>query len=198
MKDQLEQTPEPKKKAAKKSKKIEKEEEVEAEVIRCVCGARETLPNDEEPWIACDMCDVWQHNVCVGITTFEEDIPANYQCEQCNPAGHKELLEGLNHGVKVWEDRRKKYLIEKAKQEKEDAKQDGKKGKKKGKRISDPKPATNGKSSAPATPVPEKIKKDTASSGRAGSAKRKAPDESQDKEMLKVCRSRSIYLQFRG
>ncbi|KAI9048834.1 hypothetical protein LZ554_007665 [Drepanopeziza brunnea f. sp. 'monogermtubi'] len=195
MKDQLDQTPEPpKKKASKKSKKPENEEPVETEVIRCVCGALETLPNDKEPWIACDMCDAWQHNVCVGITTFEEDIPDNYQCEQCNPEGHKELLDGLKRGIKVWEDRRKRYLLEKARQDKEEAKKDVKKdvkkGKKKGKRASDSKTEINGKSSAPATPVPEKTKKDAAST-RAGSAKRKERDESQDKELLKEPKAKS-------
>ncbi|CAL3969580.1 unnamed protein product [Diplocarpon coronariae] len=185
--EDLDQTPEPKKKAAKRSKKAQKEEEEEepedgAEIIRCVCGAVETGAHDTEPWIACDDCDAWQHNVCVGIPIHKEDIPEHYQCEQCNPAAHKELLEGLKRGIHLWEKRRKAYqnsLKEAAVQG-----DPRKKGKKKGKRASEPKNETNGKSSAPATPVPEKTKKD-ATALRAGSAKRKVRDESQDKDSIK-------------
>ncbi|PVH71056.1 SPOC-domain-containing protein [Cadophora sp. DSE1049] len=169
----LDSTPEPKKKGSKK-KKVEKEEE--AEVIRCVCGAVSSPPGDEEPWIACDNCTVWQHNVCVGVTTFEDEIPEHYLCEQCGPAGHKELLDGLKKGIKVWEMRQKKHILQKAQAEQEE-KEEKPKGKKKGKRVSDP--ATNGKASSPSTP----LKKDTP---RAGSAKRKVRDESQDEPKSKV------------
>ncbi|KAK0120353.1 PHD finger protein 3 [Cadophora gregata] len=169
----LESTPEPKKKGSKK-KKVEKEEE--AEVIRCVCGAVSSPPGDEEPWIACDNCTVWQHNVCVGVTTFEDEIPEHYLCEQCGPAGHKELLDGLKKGIKVWEIRQKKHAQQQAQAE-QDEKEEKPKGKKKGKRVSDP--ATNGKASSPSTP----LKKDTP---RAGSAKRKIRDESQEESKSKV------------
>src|ERR1700712_4147950 len=61
----LENTPEPvKKKGGKKGKKAAVEEE-EVEIIRCICGATESDPDDEEPWIACDICQSWQHNVCM-------------------------------------------------------------------------------------------------------------------------------------
>ncbi|KAG4439163.1 hypothetical protein IFR05_005362 [Cadophora sp. M221] len=170
----LDSTPEPKKKGSKK-KKIEKEEE--PEVIRCVCGAVSSPEGDEEPWIACDNCTVWQHNVCVGVTTFEDEIPEHYLCEQCGPEGHKELLDGLKKGIKVWEARQKKHSIQQAKAEKAEKEEKPSKGKKKGKRISDP--ATNGKGSSPSTP----LKKDIP---RAGSAKRKIRDESQDEPKSKV------------
>ncbi|KAE8445088.1 hypothetical protein EG329_013803 [Mollisiaceae sp. DMI_Dod_QoI] len=182
-------TPEPKKKSTKKSKKVEKEEE--AEVIRCVCGALESPEGDEDPWIACDNCNVWQHNVCVGITTYDEDIPKNYLCEQCDPDYHKELLDALNHGVKLWEHRRKEYEKMKAEEEKESKK----KGKKKGKRTSDPKSevshTTNGKAKSPATPIPVEVKKDKKDGATKGSsAKRKARDDSQDKESTKEPQSK--------
>lgn len=183
-------TPEPKKKSTKKSKKVEVEEE--AEIIRCVCGARESPDGDDEPWIACDNCNVWQHNVCVGVPTYDEDIPKNYLCEECNPSFHKELLDALKNGVHLWDKRRKAYEKMKADEEKESKK----KGKKKGKRISDPKSevshATNGKANTPSTPVPaepKKEKKDTAS--KSSAAKRKVRDDSQDKESAKEPHSKA-------
>ncbi|KAL2059810.1 hypothetical protein VTL71DRAFT_10194 [Oculimacula yallundae] len=172
----LESTPEPKKKGSKK-KKVEKEEE--AEIIRCVCGAIESPAGDEEAWIACDQCTVWQHNVCVGVSAFDDDIPESYvyYCEQCGPAMHKELLDGLKKGIKVWENRQKKHILAQAKAEKAEKEEKPTKGKKKGKRISDP--PTNGKGSTPSTP----LKKETP---RAGSAKRKIRDESHDEPKSKV------------
>ncbi|CZS96981.1 related to CTI6 Cyc8-Tup1 Interacting protein [Rhynchosporium graminicola] len=173
----LDSTPEPKKKGGKK-KKVEKEED--PEVIRCVCGAIDSPEGDEEPWIACDQCTVWQHNVCVGITTFEDEIPEHYLCELCDPGAHKELLDGMKKGIRVWEIRQKKYNAELAKAEKaEKAEKEAQsaKGKKKGKRVSDS--VTNGKGSTPSTP----LKKETP---RAGSAKRKIRDESQDEPKPKV------------
>lgn len=180
-------TPEPKKKSTKKAKKVEKEEE--AEVIRCVCGALESPDGDEDPWIACDNCNVWQHNVCVGITTYDEDIPKNYLCEECDPHFHKELLDGIKHGIKIWEQRRKAYEKMKADEEKEAKKG---KGKKKSKRTSDPKSevshATNGKAKSPSTPVPAEVKKDKKDvAAKSSAAKRKNRDDSQDKEPTKVC-----------
>ncbi|KAH8684329.1 SPOC domain-containing protein [Tricladium varicosporioides] len=187
--DLLDQPAEPKKKSTKKSKKAaEKVEEEEVEVIRCVCGAVETGDDEGEPWIACDSCGVWQHNVCVGISRFEEDAPANYRCEQCDPQFplHKELLDGLKHGRKLWEERRKED--ERTQAEKEAAsKKKGKKGK--GKRTSDQSElshATNGKAKTPpasATPTAPVEKKEPVS--RAASMKRKTRDESHDKDSLK-------------
>lgn len=185
-------TPEPKKKSNKKAKKVEVEEE-EAEVIRCVCGALESPDGDEEPWIACDNCNVWQHNVCVGVPTYDEDLPKNYLCEQCGPQSHKDLLDGLKKGIKLWEQRRTAYEKMKADEEKEAKK----KGKKKGgnKRISDPEPqATNGKAKSPATPVPEAKKDKKESAAKSSSSKRKTRDDSQDKEPAKVCHIASFFV----
>ena len=89
------------------------EEEEEEEVIRCVCGASSQDENSGITWIACDDCGVWQHNVCMGISTFDEEIPDKYSCEQCNPAGHRDLLEATARGEKLWEERQRQHEAEK-------------------------------------------------------------------------------------
>lgn len=196
--DTLEQTPEPKKKSTKKSKKAaakEEEGDEDEDPIRCVCGATSSPPDDPDPWVGCDKCRAWQHNVCVGISTFEEDVPEVYLCEQCGPEFHKPLLEAMKKGLKLWEVRRKEYNAHRpksSKTEQREAAEELKKnaGKKKGKRASE---ATleagfgaNGKSASPATPADGKKEKKEPTS-KAGSVKRKIRDESQDKELSKVC-----------
>jgi hypothetical protein len=131
---------------------------------------------------------VWQHNVCVGISPYSEDIPEdyNYLCEECGPGFHKPLLEGIQKGQKLWEERRRIYEKEKLEEE-----QGKKKGKKKGKRTSDPKSElgnnANGKAKSPSTPVTVEKKEKKETVARAGSTKRKARDDSQDKDAAKVC-----------
>ncbi|KAI6300506.1 hypothetical protein MCOR33_003780 [Pyricularia grisea] len=126
--DQLDQPPEQPKKRGRK-KKEEKQEEPE-EIIRCVCGATDQDNADpNEPWIACETCDAWQHNVCMGLSIFEEDLASKYFCEQCRPADHKELLDGIARGEEPWVDRRRVYEEEKAR-EAEEASKKPKKGKK--------------------------------------------------------------------
>lgn len=180
--DQMDQVDTPtggKKKGGKRGKnKAAQEEEEESETIRCVCGVVTTDDDSGEAWIACDNCGVWQHNVCVGVSTFEDEIPANYLCEECDPESHKELLDAIARGEKLWEVRKKQHA--------EGSKKKGKKGK--AKRFEDQQPElkqpANGKARSPSTPVPEIKKKDTPAKG--GSTKRKARDGSHDKESAKV------------
>lgn len=155
----------------------------EEEIIRCICGVTEQDDDSDESWIACENCSAWQHNVCMGITTDEEILKnMDYYCEQCKPENHKDLLDAMAKGVKLWEIRRAEF--EKAQLEAQKAKK-GKKGK--GKRVSDPKvePEQNGKGKGKATPEPrhvtpdvKKEKKDGLS--RASSAKRKTMESSQE------------------
>jgi hypothetical protein len=184
--DMLDQLAEMKKKGAKKGskKQVAQEEEDgdEVEVIRCICGALETSDDDDEPWIACDKCHVWQHNICVGVSTFDDEVPENYMCEQCDPVFHKPLLDAISRGEKPWEDNRRAFEQRKREEEEEEAsKKKGKKGK--GKRTSDPKSdlsqVSNGKAKSPSTPVPEP-KKEKKEPVRAGSSKRKSAHESHD------------------
>lgn len=97
----------------------ENEEDAEEEVTRCICGNQEYpgLPNvsgdvprdrmkaDSDPastsedstgwFIQCDICKVWQHGGCVGITD-ESTSPEEYYCEQCRKELHEtsELANG--------------------------------------------------------------------------------------------------------
>ncbi|KAL3421637.1 SPOC domain-containing protein [Phlyctema vagabunda] len=189
-KDDELQTPEPPKKRSKKA--VKKQEEEEVEIIRCVCGARETQADDDEPWIACDNCEAWQHNVCMGISTFDEDVPEHYLCEQCSPADHKVLLDGVTKGIKVWEDRRRQYEKAQEKAQEKPAKRDRKK--KGGKRTSDPKleasAATNGKAKSPSVPASDK--KDKKEAAPRSATKRKARDESHETESVKGSKSRKV------
>ena len=173
--DQLEQPAGPKKRGRKPKKTEDKQEEPEEEIIRCVCGATEQDEDSGEPWIACDKCTAWQHNVCMGMSIFGEDLPKEYFCEQCKPEDHKELLEGMARGEKPWEDRRRAYEEEKASEKK---KKGGKKGKG-GKRNSDPKDEmTQGTPKPKASPAPEPKKETKAAAG----TKRKSRAASEEKE----------------
>ncbi|KAJ2776774.1 hypothetical protein GGI15_004741 [Coemansia interrupta] len=51
--------------------------------VRCVCGER----NDGELMIQCEVCQVWQHTLCMGIRD-EAHIPDQYYCEACRPEDH--------------------------------------------------------------------------------------------------------------
>ena len=180
--DLLEQPAEAKKKGGKKGKKQAAQEEEEDEVIRCVCGATATArPDDPEPWIACDNCGVWQHNVCVGIPTYDDEIPDSYLCEECGPQGHKELLASMQRGEKIWESRRLAY--EQMQAEEEVSKKKGKKGKKRASEIV----ASNGKAKSPSVPAIEPKKEGKDAPVRTGITKRKARDESQEKDSARVC-----------
>ena len=177
-----------KKKTTKKGskKQVVQEEGDEVEVIRCVCGARATSPDDGEPWIACDKCHVWQHNICVGISTFDDELPENYMCEECDPVYHKPLLDAISRGEKPWEDNRRAF--EQRQKEEEDAsKKKGKKGK--GKRTSDPKSelsqASNGKAKSPSTPAPD-VKKEKKESTRVGNSKRKSAHDGEHSKVGKM------------
>lgn len=176
--DPLDQPPEPKRRGSKKTNKRqadpepEPEPEDEEEVIRCVCGATSQDTDDpEDPWIACDQCHVWQHNVCVGMSVFDEDLEEiEYYCEECKPDAHKELLDGRAKGKKVWETRRQEFMAEKA-AEKQKKKAPPKKGKKRQSEIPGDARASHAKSSA--SPAPEKKSKSAA-------AKRKDRHDSAD------------------
>lgn len=184
--DELEPVTAPKRRQNRKSKKtLEQEQSQEPEeVIRCVCGATEQDEDSGEAWISCETCFVWQHNVCVGVSSFEDEIPDYYWCEQCRPQDHKELLDGIAQGEKPWEARRKKHELEEAEKKK---KKGGRRAK--GKRTSDPKEAKEAKeelekdtnrSKSKASPTPDvvapKDKKETA----AKQPKRKSREDSHE------------------
>lgn len=80
--------------------------------IRCICGAREEGSDASEAWIECGSCGNWQHNVCMGISVFTDEIPKKYDCQDCDPDAHKELLEGMDRKERPWETRRKSFVVE--------------------------------------------------------------------------------------
>lgn len=159
----------PKQKRGKRGKKatptdVKEEEPDDDEVIRCVCGANEQDEDSGEAWIACDTCGAWQHNVCMGMSVFTEDVPNHYYCEQCKPEMHRELLEGIEKGERPWEVRRATHDAEAEKKKKR-----GRKGGR-GKRMSDQKDKDKeGTPSAKSKTPPAKQ-----------TGKRKSRDESQD------------------
>jgi hypothetical protein len=152
--EQLDQTPEAPKKRGKKGKKAAaaEPEESEVETIRCICGATDQEADQgDEPWIACDVCGAWQHNICMGLSQFVEDLPKKYFCEQCRPDDHKELLAAIARGEKPWETWRKAYEDEKEKKKKE--KGPKKAGRKR--RGSDPKEEVLKSQKSKSSPMPE-------------------------------------------
>ncbi|KAI1164411.1 hypothetical protein F5B18DRAFT_650685 [Nemania serpens] len=177
--DQLENGPEPPKrrqtkKGTKKAAEKEDKHEEDEEIIRCICGATTQDDDDaNEPWIACDKCGAWQHNVCMGMSVFTEDLTKDYFCEQCSPQDHKETLEAIKKGERPWEDRRQRYEDEKKR------KKGGKKGK--GKRVSDHKEraSPSAASAKPkSSPTPE-VKKEEPAPEPQTKGKRKSRDHSQ-------------------
>ncbi|KAL9087496.1 MAG: hypothetical protein Q9165_006607 [Trypethelium subeluteriae] len=101
----------------------EEDGEEDNSVIRCLCGAEE----DEGGYrmICCDGCEVWQHNICMGLPEEEHLQPDSYYCEQCRPQNHKELLAAMSRGERPWEDRMREH----EEQEKKAKRSRGKKGK---------------------------------------------------------------------
>ncbi|KAF3761930.1 hypothetical protein M406DRAFT_348063 [Cryphonectria parasitica EP155] len=177
--DSLEQPAEPKrrgKKAASKKQAEPEPEDEEEEVIRCVCGATSQDTDDpDDPWIACDQCHVWQHNVCVGMSVFDEDLEdIEYYCEECKPQNHKALLEGLKKGEHIWETRRKEYMEEKEAEKKQ--KKGPKKGRKRQSELHDEPRSAQKSTKSSASPAPEKKLPAT----KAAAAKRKERHDSAD------------------
>jgi hypothetical protein len=79
--------------------------------------------------ICCDKCEAWQHNDCMGVPEEEGAQPDQYFCEQCRPDLHKELLDAIARGERIWERRQRE--AEEERRERERAKKRGK-GSKKG------------------------------------------------------------------
>ncbi|KAK9292110.1 hypothetical protein L1049_020068 [Liquidambar formosana] len=52
---------------------------IERWIVDCCCGAKD---DDGERMLACDVCGVWQHTRCAGISDFDA-VPARFVCCRC-------------------------------------------------------------------------------------------------------------------
>ncbi|CCC12561.1 unnamed protein product [Sordaria macrospora k-hell] len=179
--EQLDQIDIPKKRGKKQAKKaVPEPEEPEEEIIRCVCGATEQDEDSGEPWIACDMCGAWQHNICMGMSQYSEDLPKEYFCELCKPENHQELLNGIKNGERPWEARRKAFEEEKAEKRRRG-------NKKKSKRVSDHKEESAQASQKPKpSPAPEPKKDAKSAAGQKRKTTEPAPEKEPKQKVRKV------------
>lgn len=72
-------------------------------ICRCICGDNDFTA--KRPWIQCTDCEVWQHNDCMNVSLFEDELEDHYWCEQCAEEKHVELLAAVARGERPWEGR---------------------------------------------------------------------------------------------
>lgn len=83
-------------------------EDDEDNVCRCICGNNDFTV--KRPWIQCTACNVWQHNDCMDVSVFDDELAEHYWCEECDLESHAALLEAVERGKKPWEARCKDRL----------------------------------------------------------------------------------------
>jgi hypothetical protein len=83
-------------------------EDDEDNICRCICGDNNFTV--KRPWIQCTACGVWQHNDCMDVSVFDDELAEHYWCEECDPEPHEALLEAVERGEKPWEARCKDRL----------------------------------------------------------------------------------------
>ncbi|KAI4519967.1 hypothetical protein K525DRAFT_258045 [Schizophyllum commune Loenen D] len=66
-------------------------------VTRCVCGSTEDDPDAGEFMVQCEICNVWQHGLCMGFESEDQLHESDYFCEKCRPDLHEETLRKLNN-----------------------------------------------------------------------------------------------------
>lgn len=87
-------------------------EDDEDNICRCVCDDNDFTA--KRPWIQCTACGVWQHNDCMDVSVFDDELGDYYWCEECDPDSHAALLEALRRGERPWEGRCQERLETKA------------------------------------------------------------------------------------
>jgi hypothetical protein len=61
-----------------------------------MCGTTRDVNDVDETWLACSSCGCWQHSLCMGIKKADGKSLSVYNCEQCDPNSHKELLKAID------------------------------------------------------------------------------------------------------
>lgn len=74
----------------------------QADAVHCVCGKEQE--GWEGEWIACDDCNVWQHLPCMGEGVPADPDEEEYQCQQCDPFRHRELVRALRRRDRLPDD----------------------------------------------------------------------------------------------
>jgi hypothetical protein len=59
------------------------EEDDDDNICRCICGDNDFTA--KRPWIQCTDCDAWQHNECMHVSVFDDELEDHYWCEKCAP-----------------------------------------------------------------------------------------------------------------
>jgi hypothetical protein len=80
----------------------------EDDICRCICGDDNFTA--KRPWIQCTACNVWQHNDCMDVSVFDDELAEHYWCQECDLVSHAVLLEAVERGEKPWEGRCKDRL----------------------------------------------------------------------------------------
>lgn len=76
------------------------EKEDNDDVCHCVCGDNDSTA--KRPWIQCTGCDVWQHNDCMDVSVFDDELEEHYWCQECAPDLHAALLASIGKGESPW------------------------------------------------------------------------------------------------
>jgi hypothetical protein len=79
------------------------EEDNEDNICRCICGDNDFTA--KRPWIRCTDCDAWQHNECMDVSVFDDELDDHYWWEVCAPELHTALLADTARGERPREAR---------------------------------------------------------------------------------------------
>ena len=88
----------------------------EDNLCRCICANNDFTA--KRPWIQCTACGAWQHNDCMDVSVYDDELGEHYWCEECDPESHAVLLGAVDRGERPWEKRGEERLEVKGRFEK--------------------------------------------------------------------------------